>query len=371
MRYHCSQYSVSSLGRVKSKDGHLRLPVLSQFGYHVLHLRLEGKDTTVGIHRMVAEAFLPNPEQLPIVDHINRNRIDNQIDNLRWVSLDESSQNRNIKPYSGGGVRRVDQFTSTGEFLRTWESLAGAARETKINKNSISRCCRGTGQLAGNYTWAFHDESLPNEVWKPSEYPGIGQGVDVSTLGRVRWRDRITSGTKSGRYRTYQGIYVHRLIADAFLTRTNECDVVDHLDCDPANNAVYNLEWVTQAENVRRAHAKGLTKHKNGKGIAVEAIGAGQVRQFPSVTAAARYHGCSHSLISMACRGQCKTAVGYTWRYLPDRGLVSLSEEIPEPPPSNPAPFIADNDPLWIELGLAEVTPHIANDDPLWDELGL
>lgn len=61
-------------------------------GYYVLNIK--GKN--VNVHRLVAEAFIPNPDNLPVVDHINRIRTDNRVENLRWVGLSENALNRSF-----------------------------------------------------------------------------------------------------------------------------------------------------------------------------------------------------------------------------------------------------------------------------------
>ena len=111
------------------------------------------------------------------------------------------------------------------------------------------------------------------EVWKPIEgYEGL---YEVSNLGRVRSlefrnnhvlvrRNKILSATDNGHGYKIVGLrtssddrrrnyYVHRLVAAAFVKNPNNLPVVDHIDHDRSNNVASNLQWVTQAENVRRS----------------------------------------------------------------------------------------------------------------------
>ena len=98
-------YQVSNLGRVKAlpKDawngkGHFKtkeriLKVFLQKDYERVHLHKDGKCSNKRVHRLVAEAFIDNPENKPYVDHINTIRNDNRVDNLRWVTHKENMNN--------------------------------------------------------------------------------------------------------------------------------------------------------------------------------------------------------------------------------------------------------------------------------------
>lgn len=91
------QYEVSNCGRVRSlkrKAPHILKASMNSYGYLRVILSKEGKVKTFSIARLVAETFIPNPDNLPEVDHINRNKTDNCIENLRWVSRIEQVANK-------------------------------------------------------------------------------------------------------------------------------------------------------------------------------------------------------------------------------------------------------------------------------------
>lgn len=96
------EYEVSNLGRVRSlyyrkktKTPNLQLlkPALGSHGYYVVNIRQK----TYCVHRLVAETFLPNPDNLPCIDHKDRDRTNNLVSNLHWVSYSENLCNKKTK----------------------------------------------------------------------------------------------------------------------------------------------------------------------------------------------------------------------------------------------------------------------------------
>ncbi len=98
-------YEISNLGNVKSnKTNKILKPCYSPKGYQTVNLQKDKKAYSKQIHRLVAEAFIQNPENKPIVDHINNKRDDNRVANLRWASSAENSWNRTSKNPLGKGI---------------------------------------------------------------------------------------------------------------------------------------------------------------------------------------------------------------------------------------------------------------------------
>ena len=88
-------YQVSNIGRVKNVDTHRILkPNIRQNGYYQICLSQNNSKTQLYIHRLVAQEFIENPDNKNVVDHMNRNRADNTIKNLRWVSNAENQMNK-------------------------------------------------------------------------------------------------------------------------------------------------------------------------------------------------------------------------------------------------------------------------------------
>jgi hypothetical protein len=98
---------------------------------------------------LVAEAFIPNPDGLPEVDHINRIRTDNCVENLRWVTRKENMNNSDPKYHS----KRVYCIDLDEEF----DSISKASVHTGVCRTSIIKACRGQLQQAGGMLWKYID----------------------------------------------------------------------------------------------------------------------------------------------------------------------------------------------------------------------
>ena len=87
-------YSVSNLGRIKGKRGHILKPSKDRYGYLCINISSDQK-VTLRIHRLVALAFIPVIPTKDYVDHINRDKTNNTVENLRWVTQSENNLNKN------------------------------------------------------------------------------------------------------------------------------------------------------------------------------------------------------------------------------------------------------------------------------------
>ncbi len=137
-------FEVSNLGRIKSLNyrrtgkAELMNPSDDGCGYLVVHLRKNGESKMCKVHRLVAEAFIPNPENKPTVDHIDRNKLNNFVGNLRWADIELQENNRDLSNMK----KRVLQYTLDGEFVREWESTRECGRNG-FNQGAVADCCNG------------------------------------------------------------------------------------------------------------------------------------------------------------------------------------------------------------------------------------
>ena len=153
-------YEVSDQGRVKSlkycKEKILK-PWNNKYGYLQVGLHKDGKVEKPKIHRLVAEAFIPNPNNLTTVNHKDEVKTNNVASNLEWMSQKDNNnygtRNKRVAESLSNQVQMFDK--STGELLATFPSTHEAERVTRIAYQSISSCCLGKRKSAGGYVWKY------------------------------------------------------------------------------------------------------------------------------------------------------------------------------------------------------------------------
>lgn len=156
-------YQISNLGRVKgltrfrkSKPGVIaRVPEkilhikVDKYGYATVGLCKDGKVYWKTVHRLVATAFIPNPYNLKTVNHLDYNKLNNQVSNLEWCSVkDNVKYSRDIP---------VDQLDLKGNLIKKWDSATEASVGLSIDRHSIIRVCKHQKwyKTAGGFTFRY------------------------------------------------------------------------------------------------------------------------------------------------------------------------------------------------------------------------
>lgn len=157
-------YQVSNLGQVKSlRNGSERVlkPRMNVYGYMQVDL-CDGKRKHYKVHRLVAQAFLPNPDNLPQVNHKDENKTNNAVSNLEWCDgcyntrygscIERRARTNTNNPKHS---KTVYQYTKDGEFVNTYPSLCEVKRQTGYPKTNVSECCLGKRKSAYGYIWSY------------------------------------------------------------------------------------------------------------------------------------------------------------------------------------------------------------------------
>ena len=154
-------YEISNLGQIKSlvkKQKKIIKNCENGAGYFVVTLCRNGKRRMASIHRLVAEAFIPNPKNLPQINHKDGVKTNNLIENIEWCTAKE-----NMNHAWDTGLNSVEKLGTTkkvaqiknGKTIKVWESLSSASRELGIIRTSISNCCCHRSMSAGGFCWKF------------------------------------------------------------------------------------------------------------------------------------------------------------------------------------------------------------------------
>ena len=301
------EYQISSHARVRSLDRAVAkrngvvLPIRGKIlrqvtGDGYCRVRLKG---VASVHRLVAKHFIPNPQNLSQVDHIDNDTMNNHVKNLRWSSGSDNMKNswkyRNRKMSKHEAPTFID-----GEI---WKKIEGVNQPFyQVSNLGRVRALAHTTFSTDNKTY-----NIPEKLIRQHK-------------GRADY-DRVTLSKKSFR--------VHILVAQAFLPNPNNLEQVDHIDGDKNNNSVVNLRWVSREENMNYAVKNGLRKLGGdcwqARRIRQRSMNDDVIANWPCITDAAKKllaDGCGKNLLANISNirgvliGRTTHSFGSKWEYV-------------------------------------------------------
>ena len=155
-------YQISNKGRVKSLyKGSERIlkPGWMTGGYLYVVLCKNRIKQKRKIHRLVAQAFIPNPDNKPQVNHKDENKKNNCADNLEWATAKENSNYGSRNERSGySRSKPILQYSKSGEFIRDWQGASEVERVLGINNSHIIECCKGKLKSSGGFVWKYKEK---------------------------------------------------------------------------------------------------------------------------------------------------------------------------------------------------------------------
>lgn len=158
-------YQISNLGRIKAlskKSGflvrkeHILNPTIKENGYEQIDLQKNNEKTKKYIHRLVAEAFIPNLNNYPCINHIDYNKRNNNVSNLGWCTYSQNNSYSRCQ-IIGGLARRIPvvQYDKQGNVIKIWDCATTASKELNILNTNITACCKGRCKSAYGYIWKY------------------------------------------------------------------------------------------------------------------------------------------------------------------------------------------------------------------------
>ena len=168
-------YEVSNLGRVRSLDqlvsytsrwgtvayrptkGKVLTQRRMRNGYMGVLFKVQGHTEMKLVHRLVAAAFVPNPQNLETVNHKDEDKQNNRADNLEWMSRADNVRYGTGSQRKRTPMRKVEQLTTDWQHVAYFDSIKEASEATGVQTRHIGGCCRNEygAKTAGGYRWRY------------------------------------------------------------------------------------------------------------------------------------------------------------------------------------------------------------------------
>jgi hypothetical protein len=161
-------YQVSNFGKIRNNKRRIIKQQINRDGYCCVGLYYDKQRKYFTVHRLVAQAFIPNPDDRKYVIHIDHNKQNNHMSNLKWMAASTN------KP--------VYQFDRHGNFINKYKSMRQAAKQLNISDANICICANGITKTAFNCIWLFEDDldKLADKIKSANEHRYNERGIRIN-----------------------------------------------------------------------------------------------------------------------------------------------------------------------------------------------
>lgn len=118
-----------------------------------------GKSYTLRIHRLVAEAFIPNPNRYNYINHIDGNKQNNRVNNLEWCTHEYNIKKAWEDGLCDGLKKKINQYDLNGNFIASYPSIREAERKTGVRNTGINGCLHNVYKSSGGFVWKYADNN--------------------------------------------------------------------------------------------------------------------------------------------------------------------------------------------------------------------
>ncbi len=156
-----NEYQISNFGRIRSFKKHngtnqrIMKSIKMKNGYYNITLCKNGNKKREYIHRLVAKAFIPNPNNYPFVNHKDENPSNNYVNNLEWCTQKYNMNYGSLIKKHKRESKSILQYDLNNNFIKKWESISNAEKDLKITHCNIIACLKGRRKNAGGFIWKY------------------------------------------------------------------------------------------------------------------------------------------------------------------------------------------------------------------------
>ncbi len=345
------EYQISNFGRVKSKKKKIINKLHIEKGYYCISLSKNNKNKRFRIHRLVSTHFIDNPKNKRMIYHIDENKLNNHIDNLKWYNRYELSKpvkKYESQNYNGLIGKNVLQYDMNGTFIKEWSCVVEIVKHNNTyRKSSIYACITGKQNSAYGYIWKYKNDKKIKKIENDEIFKNIGiiddkdfSNYEISNYGNIKslytnklmkysinkggyyYNNLIDKTTKKGKIMT-----IHKIVAELFVDgKTNEKKFINYIDKNKKNNHYKNLKWSYWKNNINSDGKKIVQldletgKKINTYGSIIEAAYAiyDSNKNMKSLRNDVKLKKSVKSIksgISKCCMKQSKYSYGYNWEY--------------------------------------------------------